>query len=93
MRDALAIAARVGGRRPPRLTMPTTLIKVIAPLNDLVGGLPGLPANLAETISSGDNVTFWANHAKASQELGFEPRSLEQGVADTWGSSRSPRRA
>ena len=85
------VAAGVGGRKPPRVTIPTGLLKLMAPLNDRLGGLPGLPDNLAETISSADGVTYWAKHDKAAQELDFQPRSLEQGIADTWGSTRSPR--
>ena len=83
--DAIAIAARVGGHRPPRLRIPLALLRLVAPLNDRVGGLPGFPENLGETISTGDGKTFWVNHDKATRELGFNPRSLEQGVADTWG--------
>ena len=85
MDDAVAIAARVGGRRVPRIVLPTLLARIAAPLNDAVGGLPGMPANLRETISAGDGVTYWASHEKATRELGFEPRSLEQGILDTWG--------
>ncbi len=87
MAESVAIAARVGGHRPPRLTVPTSLLRALAPLNDRLGGLPGLPPNLAETISAAENVTYWASHDKASRELGFDPRPLEQGVADTWGRS------
>jgi len=83
--ESVAIAARVGGRPPPRLSLPTGLLRLIAPLNDRIGGLPGLPADLGETIRAGDGVTYWASHAKATAELGFHPRSLEKGVADTWG--------
>ena len=85
MREALLIAARVGGRRPPHLTMPTLMGRLAAPLNDLIGGLPGMPPNLRETIRAGDGVTYWASHDKATRELGFAPRDLEHGVADTWG--------
>ncbi|HYI21676.1 MAG TPA: NAD-dependent epimerase/dehydratase family protein [Candidatus Limnocylindrales bacterium] len=92
MGESIGVAARVGGRKPPKLTLPTGLLKLMAPINDGLGGLPGMPDNLAETISSGDGVTYWARHDKATQELGFEPRSLEQGVTDTWGSKGSPRR-
>ena len=30
-------------------------------------------------------MTYWGTHDKASRELGFAPRTLAQGVADTWG--------
>jgi dihydroflavonol-4-reductase len=87
LKDAITVAARVAGRKPPRLTVPTRLLRLVAPLNDRLGGLPGLPANLAEVISAGDGVTYWAKHDKATAELGFTPRSLEDGVRDTWGAA------
>jgi len=87
MGEAVEIAARVGGHRPPAARVPTGLLRALAPLNDAVGGLPGLPPNLGETIESSDGVTYWASHAKATAELGFVPRPIEQGVADTWGRS------
>jgi UDP-glucose 4-epimerase len=36
-------------------------------------------------IRAGDRVTYWASEAKAARELGFNPRTLETGIADTWG--------
>jgi dihydroflavonol-4-reductase len=85
MREAVEIAARLGGHQPPRLVLPTGLFRLAAPLNDRLGGLPGFPANLRETIDAAENVTYWVNHDKATAELGFKPRSLEQGIVDTWG--------
>jgi dihydroflavonol-4-reductase len=85
MDDAIRLAARLGGKAAPRLEMPTILARIAAPLNDAIGGLPGMPANLRETIAAGDGVTYWASHDKAARELGFEPRTLEQGILDTWG--------
>jgi nucleoside-diphosphate-sugar epimerase len=84
MADSIAVAARAGGHKPPRLTLPAMLLRLIAPLNDRLGGLPGLPPNLGESIRAGGSVTYWASHEKATRELGFEPRSLEQGIVDTW---------
>lgn len=84
MEEAIAIAARVGGRRPPGLRIPLGLLRLTAPINDRLGGLPGLPQNMGEVISASAGVTYWASHDKATRELGFNPRSLEQGVADTW---------
>jgi hypothetical protein len=65
--------------------VPTTLLRALAPVNDRLGGLPGLPANLAETLASSVGVTFWADHAKAAEELGYAPRPLARGAVDTWG--------
>jgi nucleoside-diphosphate-sugar epimerase len=83
--EAIAIAARVGDKRPPRFTVPTAIARLTAPLNDALGGLPGMPPTLAEAIRSADGVTYYATAGKARRELGFAPRSLEQGVVDTWG--------
>lgn len=86
--EAVEIAARVSGHRPPRLRIPTRLLRAIAPVNDRLGGLPGMPASLAETLAASDGVTYWVNHEKATRELGYDPRPLAQGVADTWGRGR-----
>jgi dihydroflavonol-4-reductase len=87
MSESVAVAARIGGHRPPRLAVPTALLRAVAPLNDRVGHLPGLPAGLGEILSASDGVTYWATHDKATRELGFAPRSLEQGITDTWGAA------
>jgi dihydroflavonol-4-reductase len=89
--SSIAIAARLGGHKPPRLAVPTRLLKLMASINDRLGGLPGMPANMRETISAGDNVTYWARHDKATAELGYKPRSLEQGIVDTWGTPADQR--
>lgn len=83
--ECIAIAAKAGGRRPPPLRVPTALLRLSAPLNDAVGGFPGMPAGLGETIRAAAGVTYWARHDKAAAELGFAPRTLAQGVADTFG--------
>jgi dihydroflavonol-4-reductase len=85
--DSVRLAAQLGGHRPPLFSVPTALLRVIAPINDHVFMLPGLLPNLSETIRASDNVTYWAKHDKATAELGFHPRSLEQGIVDTWGRS------
>jgi dihydroflavonol-4-reductase len=82
IRDVMGTLARVAGRRPPRLTVPTGLLKLMTPMGPVVGRLLGQPPNLRELISSADGVTFWAKHDKAMAELGYTPRGLEQGLRD-----------
>jgi nucleoside-diphosphate-sugar epimerase len=79
----LATAARVAGRHAPRLSMPTVLVKAVAPFGPLLGPVMGLPPNIRELISTSDGVTFWAKDDKARAELGYVPRGLEQGLRDT----------
>ena len=81
--EIVATAARVAGRKPPRLTMPVRLVKAAAPFGRVIGPLLGYPPNMRELISTSDGVTFWASDAKARGELGYAPRGLEQGLRDT----------
>jgi nucleoside-diphosphate-sugar epimerase len=55
-------------------------MKALTPIGPLVGKLMGQPPNLRELISSADGVTFWASHDKATRELGYEPRGLQEGI-------------
>ena len=87
MRAIIDAAAAAAGRKPPRLTMPTAVVKAMAPLAPFVGPALGLPANLHETIRAADDVTYWATDAKARRELGYDARTLAQGMADLAGES------
>ncbi len=78
--DVIALAAAAGGHRPPLLRIPSSLLRMLAP----VGRLMGRP-NLPELITAGVGVTYWASPAKAERELGFRPRDLDQGIRDTFG--------
>jgi nucleoside-diphosphate-sugar epimerase len=83
MREAIETVAAASDRKPPRYAMPTALMKALTPIGPLVGKLMGQPPNLRELISSADGVTFWASHEKASRELGYAPRGLEEGLRQT----------
>jgi dihydroflavonol-4-reductase len=76
---AIGLAAELGGHKSPALRVPTRLLRLMAPL----GGLVGQP-NLAEVVSASAGVTYWASAAKATAELGFAPRSIEDGLRDTF---------
>lgn len=85
--EYIARLAAVAGRRPPRLTIPTALVKAMVPFGRVVGPLLGFPSNLRELVDASDGVTFWASSAKAQRELGWTPRSLEDGFATLVGAS------
>ena len=80
--DMVGVLADLSGRRPPRLTVPTGLLRALTPAAPLVRRALGLPANLREVISSSDGVTFWASSDKAMDELGWTHRSLREGLAE-----------
>jgi nucleoside-diphosphate-sugar epimerase len=83
MREAIEVVAGISGRKAPKHAMPTALMKAMTPIGPLVGKLMGQPPNLRELISSADGVTFWAGHEKATRELGYVPRGLEEGMRQT----------
>jgi len=79
LRDAMAIAARLGGKRLPFLSVPNRMLRVLAPAGRLVG-----QANLREVVEAGAGVTYWASNDRAVQELDWRPRNLEEGLKDTF---------
>ncbi|HET9163223.1 MAG TPA: NAD-dependent epimerase/dehydratase family protein [Solirubrobacterales bacterium] len=83
MREAIETVGAATGRKAPKRAMPVPLMKALTPVGPLVGKLMGQPPNLRELISSADGVTFWASHEKASRELGYAPRGLEEGLRQT----------
>jgi dihydroflavonol-4-reductase len=91
LRDAMGIVARAAGRRPPRLTVPTPLLRFGARLAPAGGAAFGLPPNLGEIISASSGVTYWASSAKAAAELGYATRDLATGALDAFGPTTGPR--
>lgn len=77
--DAIAIAARLGGKRLPRLAIPTGILRLIAPVGRFIG-----QANLREVVDSSGGTTYWATSERAIRELDFNPRNLEDGLRDTF---------
>ena len=80
LREAIETAARLGGHRAPGLHIPNGLIRAMASLGPLVGR-----RNLREILAASADVTYLASPAKAEAELGFRPRSLEEGLRDVYG--------
>ena len=83
MRGFVETLAAVSGRRAPKMNLPTGVLRALAPLGRWVGPPMGLAPNFRELITTSDGVTFWGTHDKATRELGYQPRSLEQGLRDT----------
>lgn len=81
MGDLIVRAAGLAGRKPPRFTVPSSVMRAISPAGRLLSPVIGMPKNLGEVISASDGVTYYASHAKATRELGYRPRSLDEGLA------------
>jgi dihydroflavonol-4-reductase len=77
--EALAIAAGLGKHPLPRLGLPDALLRLLAPAGKAIG-----QPNLREVVSSSAGVTYWASSERAGRELDWHPRSLEDGLRDTF---------
>ena len=82
MRELVAELAAVSGRRAPRFTLPTAMVRAMAPFGRFVGPPLGFPSNLHEVLSSSAGVTFWATGKKAVDELGWTSRPLTDGLRE-----------
>jgi nucleoside-diphosphate-sugar epimerase len=78
-------AAAIGGKKPPRMTVPPVLLKAMIPVGRFIGPPMGLPPNFREMISAAHDVTYLARDDKARRELGYEPRDLDTGLRETIG--------
>jgi len=84
LRDAMAMAARLGGRTLPRLEIPTFFLRLGARAPAALARAAGLPDDLGEVLRSALGVTFWGSSAKAATELGYVPRDLASGLRATF---------
>jgi dihydroflavonol-4-reductase len=84
LRDAMRVAAKIGGRSLPRLELPTALIRLGSHAPAPLARAAGLPDDLGEVLRAGLGVTYWASSAKAATELGYRPRDLGTGLRATF---------
>jgi len=80
MGEAIRKVAEFSGRKPPRFTIPASLVKMSVPLAPVVTRMMRLPPHLRELIRSADGATYWATDEKAGRELGYAPRDLDTGM-------------
>lgn len=80
LREVVRRAAALAGRRPPRLTTPSWLLRAMASLGPLLGPVLGGEPNIGEMVRASDGVTYWASSEKARRELGYAPRDLDTGL-------------
>ncbi len=80
LRDAMLVAARIGGHRLPPLTLPDAAIRFGSFAPAVLARAVGLPDDLREVYRAGAGVTYWASSAKAAADLGYAPRDLTSGL-------------
>jgi nucleoside-diphosphate-sugar epimerase len=85
IREAVGKIAAYLGKKPPKRDLPTGVIKAVAPMGPVIGKMLGFPPNFRELIKTSDGVTYWATDAKARAELGYSPRTVDEGMPLTLG--------
>lgn len=81
--EAIALAARIAGRKPP-LALPPAVMRggaVVAGLIETFTTVPGAFSSEGLRVMGG--TTYFGNSEKARRELGFTARSLEAGWPET----------
>ena len=82
--DALELAEQITGVPAPRLRAAPGLLKAMAELMRVVEKVVPVPeAYSAENLRINAGPTYIGDNAKARRELGYSPRPLKQGLAET----------
>jgi dihydroflavonol-4-reductase len=82
MDDLYNATAEALRKKPPKMAMPVAMAKASAPLGPVIGPLMGFPPNMRELVKTSD-VTITFRDDKARQELGYNGRSLSEGIPQT----------
>jgi nucleoside-diphosphate-sugar epimerase len=84
MVEAFQIAGEIVGRRPPPIRIPARVQRGMARLSAVLDRVLPIPRNYrAETLRTSAGTTYLGDNDKARRELGYDPRPLRQGLAET----------
>ena len=78
MGQLLHRAATLGGHEPPRFEVPSWLVRGVGAIGAVSALLRG--PDYGELVRASLGVTYWFSDAKARAELGYAPRSLDEGL-------------
>jgi nucleoside-diphosphate-sugar epimerase len=82
--DFAARAARLAATRPPLLRFPAALAGVTGALLDAIARPTGWRFPISrETVAVGSDGQWLHTHERATRDLGYAPRSLDQGLPET----------
>jgi dihydroflavonol-4-reductase len=81
LREVFAMAARAGGRTPPRVRLPIAPLIPVALVCEALARFGIEPVVTRETLAMARKKMFFSS-AKARRELGFAPRNAVQAIDD-----------
>ena len=82
--EIMDLAAQISGVPAPKQHPPPGLLNGLAAVMGVIGAVVPLPpAYSGEMLRSIAGVTYLATNAKARRELGYDPRPLADGLAET----------
>src|SRR5262249_14293044 len=82
--DALKLAEQITGVPVPRLRLAPGVLKAMSGLMSVVERVTPVPEDYsAENLRINAGVTYIGDNTKARRELGYSPRSLKAGLAET----------
>lgn len=82
--ELFGLWAEVSGRPAPLFSVPARFLRPLAPLMEVVGRFAPLPQSLRAESIRVLGATYLARADKARAELGWEPRSVRQGLTETF---------
>jgi dihydroflavonol-4-reductase len=83
-REVLEMAQDLTGIRHPRFSLPPFLARAASWLARPVAAILPIPEMYhPETLRIAAGVTYWADDSRSRRELGWAPRPLRQGLAET----------
>ncbi|MBO6576744.1 MAG: NAD-dependent epimerase/dehydratase family protein [Rhodothermales bacterium] len=85
-KEAVRTAAKVGDAKLRAMWVPPTVLRVMAPVMDVIGSVIPLPTEMAgETLRASAGVTYFGDNSKARRDLGYDPRPIDTGFRQTFG--------
>jgi nucleoside-diphosphate-sugar epimerase len=78
MRQVIGRAAAIGGHPPPRVELPSWLLRGVGAIGAASALVRG--PDLGELVRASLGVTYWFSDARARAELGYAPRPLDDGL-------------
>lgn len=82
--EAMHLAEKITGVPAPRIEVPPSVMKALAATMGIVEKIVQVPDDYSsEYLRISAGVTYIGSNAKAKRELGYQPRSLEDGLTET----------